>query len=211
MRRMANAGDHAYLWAWEPINPEGLGELLCDFARPWWICGGWALDLFLGRETRRHDDLDVALLRQDQLALYHHLRAWDLHYATTTHTLEPWDGRLLDPPIHGIWARRALERSARWTCEFLLNEERDGEWIFRRNEAIRRPLDEIGDERDGVPFLRPEVVLLYKSSERSPKNDTDFAAALPRLSREASLWLKEALETQDARHPWVEALSDHSS
>jgi hypothetical protein len=211
MRRMANARDHAYLWAWEPINPEGIAELLSDFARPWWICGGWALDLFLDRETRRHDDLDVALLRQDQLALYHHLRAWDLRYATTTHTLEPWDGRLLDLPIHGIWARRSLEASAPWTCEFLLNEERDGEWIFRRNEAIRRPLEEIGDERDGVPFLRPEVVLLYKSSERSPKNDTDFAAALPRLSREARLWLREALEIQDARHPWVEALPDHTS
>jgi hypothetical protein len=210
MRRMANARDHAYLWAWEPINPEGIAELLSDFARPWWICGGWALDLFLGRETRRHDDLDVALLRQDQLALYHHLRAWDIHYATTTHTLEPWDGRPLDPPIHGIWARRGLEASAPWTCEFLLNEERDGEWIFRRNEAIRRPLEEIGDERDGVPFLRPEVVLLYKSSERSPKNDTDFAAALPRLPREARLWLRQALETQDARHPWLEALPDHT-
>jgi hypothetical protein len=71
---------------------------------------------------------------------------------------------------------------------------------------VRRPLEEIGDERNGVPFLRPEIVLLYKSSERSPKNDTDFAAVLPRLSREASLWLRAALERYDARNPWVEAL-----
>jgi hypothetical protein len=208
---MPDARDYAYLWAWEPIHPEEIAELLSGFARPWWICGGWALDLFLNRETRRHDDLDVALLRHDQLALYRHFPAWDFHYATPTHALEPWDGRRLNPPIQGIWARRSAEPSAPWACEFLLNEERDGNWVFRRNEAVKRPLEEIGDERNGVPFLRPEIVLLYKSSERSPKDDTDFAAVLPRLSREARLWLGAALERHDARHPWVEALRADSS
>lgn len=208
---MADAEDYAYLWAWEPIQPEEIAQVLSGFARPWWICGGWALDLFLGRETRRHDDLDVALLRHDQLALFHHLRAWDLHYATPAHTLEPWNGRRLELPIHGIWARRSTEPTASWTCEFLLNEERDGDWVFRRNEAVKRPIEEISDERNGVPFLRPEIVLLYKSSERLPKNDTDFAAVRPRLSREASLWLRAALERCDGRHPWIDGLSGESS
>lgn len=208
---MVDAGDYAYLWAWEPIHPEEIAQLLSGFARPWWICGGWALDLFLGRETRCHDDLDVALLRHDQLALFHHLRGWGLYYATPAHTLEPWDGRRLELPIHGIWARRSAEPDASWTCEFLLNEERDGEWVFRRDEAVRRSLEEISDERNGVPFLRPEIVLLYKSSERSPKNDTDFAAVRPRLSREASLWLRAALERCDDRHPWIDGLFAESS
>jgi hypothetical protein len=30
-----------------------------------------------------------------------------LQYATPAYALKPWDGRPLDPPIHGIWARRA--------------------------------------------------------------------------------------------------------
>ena len=29
----------------------------------WWVAGGWALDLFLGRMTRPHHDVDVAILR----------------------------------------------------------------------------------------------------------------------------------------------------
>ena len=199
-------GDYAYLWAWEPLQTAELAGLLDGLGAPWWICGGWALDLFLGRETRRHDDLDVAVLRRDQRALFRHLEGWDVRYATPEHALEPWDGRHLESPIHGIWARRSTEASAPWTCEFLLNEERDGNWVFPQNEAVTRPLEEIGDERNGVPFLRPEIVLLYKSSERSPKNDTDFAAVLPRLSREASLWLRAALERYDSRHAWVDAL-----
>lgn len=186
--------------------PKEMAELLAGFTRPWWICGGWALDLFLDRETRRHDDLDIAVLRPDQVALFDHLRGWDLHYATPAHALEPWDGRPLDPPIHGIWARRATRANAPWTCEFLLNEKRNGEWVFRRNEAVRRPLQEVGDERDGVPFLRPEIGLLYKAAEPSPKNDTDFSLVQPHLRREASLWLLAALESCDDRHPWIDRL-----
>ncbi len=129
---MDQAGDYAFLWAWEPLGPREMAELLRGFDRRWWICGGWALDVFLGRETRRHDDLDVAVLRRDQLALRRYLGDWDLRYATVEHTLERWDGRRLDPPIHGIWARRSAEASAPWMCEFLLNEERNGEWVFRR-------------------------------------------------------------------------------
>jgi Aminoglycoside-2''-adenylyltransferase len=207
---MPDAGDYAYLWAWEPIRPEEMRGLLSGFARPWWICGGWALDLFLNRETRRHDDLDVALLRHDQLALYRHLRAWDLRYATPRHTLEPWDGRHLEPPIHGIWARRSAQPTALWICEFLLNEERNADWVFRTNDVVRRPLENVGDERNGVPFLRPEIVLLYKSNELSPKNDTDFAAVRPHLSQEASHWLRAALERCNDQHPWIEELPGDS-
>jgi Aminoglycoside-2''-adenylyltransferase len=204
---MREAGDYAFLWAWEPLDPHDLARLLSSFERPWWICGGWALDLFLDRETRRHDDLDVALLRRDQVELRDHLGGWDLRYATPGHTLEAWDGRRLDPPIHGIWARRSVGAAAPWTCEFLLNEEKGGHWVYGRNDAVTRALDEVGMQRNGVPFLRPEIVLLYKSSERCPKNDSDFAAVEPYLSQAASLWLHRALKACDPQHPWLARLS----
>jgi hypothetical protein len=94
-------------------------------------------------------------------------------------------------------------------CEFLRNEHTEQNWIFRGDEAVTRPLAEVGAEHDGVPFLRPEIVLLYKASELSPKNDADFAAVRPQLSQTASRWLREALEVVDPRHPWVPRL--HSS
>lgn len=116
--------------------------------------------------------------------------------------LEHRDGRPPDPPIHGIWARRATGANAPRKCEFLLNEHRDGEWLYRHNEAVTRPLQEVGDERDGVPFLRPEIAVLYKAAERSSaKNDTDFSRVRLHLSREARLWLLAALVRCDDRHP----------
>lgn len=206
---MAEGRDYPSLWAWEPLGPEALKGLLDGFEGPWWVCGGWALDLFLERETRRHDDLDVALLRDDQHALFEHLQGWDLRYATTKHTLQQWDGRRLDLPIHGIWARCSSNPAAAWTCEFLLNEHADGDWVFRRNEAITRPLDEIGHTRNGVAFLRPEIVLLYKAAEPSPKNNSDFAQVEPYLSDQARRWLCDQLTRYDPSHPWIARLQRH--
>lgn len=196
----------ASFWAWESLRPAELRGILAGLGAPWWVAGGWALDLFLGRDTRTHEDLDVALLRRDQLVLYRHLSGWDLRYVTAEHTLELWDASYLEPPVHGIWARRSLRASAPWTCEFLLNEERAGYWVYRRNERVKRPLEEIGDMRHDVPFLRPEIVLLYKSTEDSPKNASDFDVTVPSLDADARSWLAEALTVCDGHHRWLAKL-----
>jgi Aminoglycoside-2''-adenylyltransferase len=203
---VADERDYGFLWAWEPVRPAELRGLLAGLTAPWWVAGGWALDLFLGRETRTHEDLDVAVLRRDQLALHRHLHGWDLRYATPEHTLEPWDASYLALPVHGIWARRSARATAPWTCEFLLNEERDGYWVYRHNETVKRPIDEIGAMRDGVPFLRPEIVLLYKSTDDSPKNAADFDVVLPNLEADARRWLAEALAVCDSHHGWLARL-----
>ena len=63
---------------WEPLRPEDAAELLRGLAAPWWIAGGWSLDLFLGVELRPHKDLDVAVLRRDQARLLEALPDWEL-------------------------------------------------------------------------------------------------------------------------------------
>src|SRR5690242_2363616 len=37
------------------------------FDRPWFVCGGWAIDLFLGWVTREHGDREVGIYRADQM------------------------------------------------------------------------------------------------------------------------------------------------
>jgi aminoglycoside-2''-adenylyltransferase len=206
MEKSGDAGDYGFLWAWEPLTPTEVGRLLNDFNRPWWIAGGWAIDLFLGRETRRHDDLDVAVLRGDQLSLYQLLADWDLRFATSEHALVAWRGQHLDPPIHGIWARRSREATAPWTCEFLLNEHRGESWVFRRNDAITWPLDQLGAQREGIPYVRPEIVMLYKAGESSPKNNTDFKLVREQLTQDQVRWLRSVLVAYYPMHPWIAQL-----
>jgi hypothetical protein len=200
--------DYPDLWEWEEFDPSRLLELMRSFAAPWWVGGGWALDLWLGRETRTHQDVDLAILRDDQHKLYDTLHRWELYYATTDHRLLPLRlGQWLEPPLHGVWARLAPD--APWLCEFLLNEHEGDEWLYRNNPAVRRPVAEIGSVNSGgIPILVPEIVLLYKAHEGAEEDEADFRAALPHLSPSATAWLVRTLEETTPEHPWVAQLRD---
>jgi aminoglycoside-2''-adenylyltransferase len=191
---------------YEPLRPEEAAALLAEVPCRWWVAGGWALDLFLGRETREHEDLDVAVLRPEQDLVYAGLPGWDLRWVGPANTLYPWAGARLELPVHVVWARRSHDEAEPWTFELLLNEEQDGHWLYRRDPRISRPLAEIGGVRDAIPFLRPGVVLLYKSTDLSTKNADDFAAVEPHLSPDERAWLVSALEVCDPSHAWLAVL-----
>ena len=181
-----------------PLSPTEAGELFSSFTRPWWIAGGWALDLFLGAETRAHEDIEIALLREDQLAVRDHLRDWDLRYALKGELHEWPAGELLEPPVHGIWARP--RGSTAWTLELLLNERGDDRWVYRRDPRVTLPLRDAGVvSPSGLPVFAPEIVLLYKSRDARDKDDADFRAVLPRLGASQRAWLAAAL---DPSHAW---------
>ena len=200
--------DYPDLWEWEEFDPSRLLEVMGGFAAPWWVAGGWALDLWLGRETRTHQDVDLAILRGDQHKLYDTLHHWELYYATTDHRLVPLGpGQWLEPPLHGVWARPAPD--APWLCEFLLNEHEGAYWLYRRNPMVRMPLAEMGSViSGGIPILVPEIVLLYKAHEGTEKDEADFRAVLPHLSPSAVAWLVQALEETTSEHPWTAQLRD---
>jgi len=31
----------------------------------WCVAGGWAIDMFLGKQTRPHEDMEIVVLRRD--------------------------------------------------------------------------------------------------------------------------------------------------
>jgi hypothetical protein len=184
-------------------------DLLRDFPCPWWIAGGWAIDLHLGRETRTHEDLDIAALRGDEVTLAHALPDWDFCIADATlPDLTPWPGlKPLAEPYHQFWVRR--EPGAAWTFEVLLEaHDAAGLWAFRRDARVTTPLARFGrSTSDGIPHVAPEIALLYKAKGHDiPKNAQDFDAALPSLDAAARRWLAEALHVAHPGHPWLGAL-----
>lgn len=181
-------------------------KVMHGFRGRWGIAGGWAIDLFVGRQMRPHVDIDVAILRDDQARLRESLSDARVE-KVVDRQLVPWEpAERLELPIHEVHAT--------WPdgfhVEFLLNEwdRGSGEWIFRRDPRIRRPVDNVFLMGRGLPRLAPEVVLLYKSKGSGPKDDADFAAAMGVMTPEQREWLRDGLAATQAEHPWLARLRE---
>jgi hypothetical protein len=187
----------------EPIV--AVAKIMAGFPRPWFVAGGWAIDLFAGRVTRPHEDLEVMLYRQDQAALREHLSGWELFKADEG-KWHPWrEGEWVALPLHQLLARRAHGDPPEF--EFFLNEVADGTWHFRRDPAITRDVAAVGRRTPGgIPYIAPEVQLLYKARLHRPKDEHDFATARGRLTAEQRAWLKDALAVFRPGDPWSAAL-----
>lgn len=203
-------GAHQFWIEQEQFGPVlRVAEELRDMPCPWYICGGWALDLFRGHVSRVHLDVDVIVPRADQLVMQKHLtdHGWSLVTSSLDgRRLEPWPPEVpLEPPRHQV---NALRDGA--FIDILLTDL-DGAWHYRREPTIIRDLSRIGlQSPEGISFLAPELVLLFKSantSGRERNNDQgDFERTYTRLEPERRAWLRWALTAVDPSHPWIERL-----
>jgi hypothetical protein len=169
------------------------------FGAPWCVAGGWAVDLFLGRRTRPHADLDLVILRGDEHRLHGHLAGWTLQLAVDG-VLHPWaPGERIPPSVHAIWAHSPDGDR----LELLVNEHAGTEWVYRRDPAVRCPLAKVVTRSAaGVPVLCPAVVLLYKSRAPREADEHDFELLLPALPTRQRRWLRSALAAAHPEHPW---------
>jgi hypothetical protein len=65
-------------------------SLLSDLTVPYWIVGGWAIDLAAGRVTREHADVDVMLLERDEHALRTDLTGVNVRFVGRGGQPGPW-------------------------------------------------------------------------------------------------------------------------
>lgn len=178
--------------------------LMSGFNKTWFIAGGWAIDLFIGRETRQHQDIEIALFRKDQLNLKEYLKDWDFKKVIKGR-LNTWGNEFLELPIHEI---HALNKSNGDKVEVLLNETRDYDWKFRRDLTISYPLKSVWGYSDtGIPYLNPEIVLLYKVKNTREKDHQDFMTILKYLDVERKNWLQYAIQLHEPEHKWLHYLT----
>jgi len=191
---------------WDPLSVAALAAIFRDIPVQWWIAGGWALDLFLGRTTRAHEDIDLLILRRDQLIVQEHLLAWQLfktQQPIPPH-LAPWpEGEFLELPICDIWVRRDADSG--WAFEIMLMEAEDDRWVYRRFQSVGGRIAGMGLKTEtGIPYLAPEIQLLYKSGSCQEKDFEDLLRVLPSLPPERTQWLLDCLREQYAEgHPWI--------
>src|SRR5215470_10583278 len=88
---MANEAHH--LGRWQPWSPHEVATFFAPLPALWWIAGGWGIDLFLGKQTREHEDIDVQVLRHDQHAVRTLFDTWDVQAALPPPRDEAWPFR----------------------------------------------------------------------------------------------------------------------
>jgi len=204
-----------------PLNdvPESVApivELMSTFPAPWALCGGWAVDAWLGRATREHPDVDICVFVQDHRALFDHLTSWQLtahglNVEIETHEL--WDGRSLDFPGH-IHARLDsgevlpdgdLLPEQGFTLDIQLGYRSGNDWILSSEPRVAIPIaDAVRESPWGLPTVVPEVLLFFKSLDLRRRDKLDFETVLPHLGQEQRDWLREAIARLG--HPWLSQL-----
>lgn len=190
---------------WSPSwTPAEVASRLAGVTAPWYVAGGWALDLFRGRPTRAHDDLEIAVPAAD----FPQIRGCFPGYAfdaAGSGVIWPDAGPGELAATHQTWLRDPA------TDNYLLDVFREphdaGTWICRREEQIRLPYREIIDRTpDGIPFLVPELVLLFKAKHVRPKDQADFDGVLPCMTAAQRGVLARLLALVHPGHPWLAGL-----
>jgi len=187
---------------------EAIANELKEAPFPWFVAGGWALDLFLGHVQRVHYDVDVIVPRSAQMDLQKYMtgQGWKL-ITPYEKRLELWPPHMrLELPRHQVHAHRDDI-----FVDILLTDMNEV-WCYRREPVVVRTMEKMGlRSESGIPYLAPELVLLFKSKNTSnherAKDQMDFERVVPYLELERRAWLHWALLATAPGHQWIRQLA----
>lgn len=193
--------------SWQPLSVEEAVGILQGASFRWWISGGHALELHMGDQWREHDDFDVGICRAETAMVHAGLVGWDLWLAAAGE-LSPWNGRPLNLGKHenNVWARRSAQE--KWATDLTVNECTEEKWIYRRDPSVTRDWDAaVLKTASGIPYLAPELQLLFKSKHPRAKDHFDADRVIPAMGDERRSWLSVRLNPD---HPWHEVIGRNS-
>jgi hypothetical protein len=73
-------------------------------------------------------------------------------------------------------------------------------WIYRRDPTVQvRWESAVLRTPDGVPYLAPDLQLMFKSKNMRPKDDIDAEEVIPAFDDQQRDFLRRSL---DPAHPW---------
>jgi hypothetical protein len=194
---------HRLYGPWKHLRPGDAAELLAGFEGPWWIAGGWAIEMFSGT-ARPHDDLDVCVFERDVPSFVEHVLATHHVWAAGSGMLCPMLSPTQERPagMKQLWIRESATQP--WLLDVLITPNDDDRWAFHRDPSVVEDFDRVTwVADDGITYLRPEVALASKAAHTRAKDTADLDVVLPLLELDARAWLVDLLERVHPAHPWL--------
>ncbi len=213
------------------LIPEA-NELLKNGGFEYAFCGGHALDLFLGCESRMHGDIDVCAFRKDRNRIIQYMRSqgfevYEMLGGGRVHHITDESGRFEERNIfcvrEGCPMVKLYPPDGDGCCwmeffhvgqtrldyiELLFNDKTKEAFEYARNREITREPEQAILISDGIPYLAPELCLLYKSTDMGRDGyQQDFELAWKKMDAYRRAWLRNALLREyPAGHPWTDTV-----
>lgn len=174
---------------WQLLSIESLKQIMQDADYDWYLAGGIALDEFLGRKTRDHEDTDI-------LVNFNYLeRILDFFKNYKVYTAR--NGSLSLSALNNIKSTDSLwianDENESFIIQILFFEEEAGHWVYKRDNTIRKRIEEIYFVKSDMKIIQPEIQLLYKmdSSDVREKDLYDYQNVFPVLEERQKEWLDQ--------------------
>jgi hypothetical protein len=216
-------------------------NLMNSIVDEWAICGGDAIDLFVGKDTRLHKDIDIVVFWKDRKILiesffYNGWRVFEPNRGMLREILSIQDDLCIEDNLWCIkcdtnsynienvydnFYRVTTKRKSQDVLDFvelLFNKKEDDLFLYKRNTNLNLNLyNAIHYIKENIPYLAPEMVLLYKSIfirglDSNKKEDIemvanyrhDFDVSILLLNENQRNWLKDALNISfPDGHEWL--------
>ena len=208
---------------------EELKAFMAESNFPWAVCGGFALDLFLRRSIRPHGDIDLCVFEnhRESIKAYAFDKGWHVYEFRGHGKVRPLgDGTISDPGRNLMCVKDGCDIVKFYPCEdagmlyhqffhtgmngfhyleFLFNSVCDNFLVLAQRKGLRRELSKSISYHNGIPYLAPEIVLLYKASDsENPAYQQDFDEAYPCLNGEQRAWFAGGMKLlYPYGHPWL--------
>jgi len=194
------------------------------------VCGGYAIELFLDKETRKHGDIDILVYwsDRDKIILYMYSFGWEVyemcgngivHHITDINNQKRVKRNVfcikdncelvkLYPHNETDMYYLKFNHSGQTILnfiEFLFNDKTETDFLYARNIEIKRALSKAIMSCNNIPYLAPELILLYKSTDvQRDGYQLDYDEAICMMNSEQKNWLKNALNIlYPSGHLWA--------
>jgi hypothetical protein len=194
------------------------------------VCGGYAIDLFLGYDSRKHGDIDMLAYWNDRnsIILYMQSKGYNVyemlgggmaHHITDINNqkykkrnifcsaknceivhLTPTD----EKNIYKIEFFHIGQTELNF-IEFLFNDKDEKCFLYARDKNIKRDMSKAILHNNEISYLAPELLLLYKSTDTEREGyQQDFDLTFAKMNDEQREWLINALKIiYPDGHKWV--------